>query len=396
MFRRKRVACTCVTYDPLPSRSFRLEMLSLCAVSRRLPRAWCNAFSASNMSRSRSFSALTPAANQSRGYSTAGVINLLNSRVSFRLANAVYVGVIGTLIIYAFRRKSKKQKKNEHCETEISTVPCRFKDKTVVITGGAGDIGMNTALAFAREKATVFLIDLPQVEKGLAEKCKALEQEGAHSAQYVTCDMTREDSVKEMVRSITGKAGRIDIFFNNAGIQGRLAPIQQQDGQEFSKVLAVNIYGVFLGMKYVSLAMMESGAGGVIVNTASVAGLLGPANMAAYAASKFAVIGMTKTAAKDLARHGIRVCAIAPAILEGRMWGTQVRGNAKCRKELAGDTTEVTEEEVRVQELRMIEGTPMKRLGKMSEVASVVTFLCSEDASYLTGLTVPIDGGRIQ
>lgn len=386
---------------------WKLPAFSLCTttcppvVSRRLPRARCNAYPASNRYRGLSFSALTPA-NQSRGYSTARFTSLLNSRVSFRLANAVYVGIIGTLIIYAFQRKSKKQKEICEteigtCKTEISTIPCRFQDKTVVITGGAGDIGMNTALAFAREKATVFLIDLPQMEKDLAEKCKALEQQGAHRAEYVTCDMAREDNVKEMVKSVTGKAGRIDIFFNNAGIQGRLAPIHKQDdrefSKEFSKVLAVNIYGVFLGMKYVAIAMMESGAGGVIVNTASVAGLLGPANMAAYAASKFAVVGMTKTAAKDLACHGIRVCAVAPAILEGRMWGTQVRGTAKCRKELEGDTTEVTEEEARDQEVRMIEGTPMKRLGKM---ASVVTFLYSKDASYLTGLTVPIDGGRIQ
>ena len=107
--------------------------------------------------------------------------------------------------------------------------------------------------------------------------------------------------------------------------------------------------------------------------------------MVAYAASKFAVVGMTKTAAKDLAPYGIRVCAIAPGLLEGRMWDNQVKGQTLCRKRLSGDSSEVTEGELKEQEERMLNGTPMKRLRKLSEVASVVTFLCSDAASYVTG-----------
>ena len=124
--------------------------------------------------------------------------------------------------------------------------------------------------------------------------------------------------------------GPISCLFNNAGIQGQLAPVQIQNSEMFQKVIEVNVVGVFLCLKHVSVSMVSSG-GGVIVNTASVAGMLGPRNMAAYAASKHAVVGLTKTAAKDLARHGVRVCAVAPGLLEGRMWGTTVEGQARCK-----------------------------------------------------------------
>ena len=338
----------------------------------------------------------------SRLYSTGSsrwstLTTVLNSRVTFRLANVFYIGLIGTVLLYgAGRLRRKKGKKSQDApKTQTSGQRSRFENKTVVITGGAGDIGRSTALAFAREGAEIFLVDLPHTKKSLKVNCKELEEEGAKLAEYVLCDVTESKDVKKLVENVVDRAGHIDFFFNNAGVQGALKPLHKQEEKEFKKVINVNIYGVFLGMKYVSEAMIASGKGGVVVNTASLAGLLGPANMAAYAASKFAVVGMTKTAAKDLARHGIRVCAIAPGILEGRMWDTQVRGNAKCRKEIEGDMSELTKEDIAAQERRMIEGTPMRRQGKLSEVASVVTFLCSDDASYLTGVTVPIDGGRI-
>ena len=320
----------------------------------------------------------------------------LNSRVTFKLANVLSVGVIGTLVYYVFQKRAKrKAARNASKKTESDGSKRKFDDKIVVITGGAGDIGGSAALAFAREGASVFLVDLPQMESIVKQKCKELIKVGAKAATCVTADVTKADDVEKMVKSVADQVGHIDIFFNNAGIQGSLRPLHEQEDNEFEKVINVNIYGVFLGMKYVSRMMKESGRGGVIVNTASLAGLLGPANMAAYTASKFAVVGMTKTAAKDLAAHKIRVCAIAPGILEGKMWGTQVRGNALCRKRIQGDATDLTEEDIENQERRMIEGTPMKRLGKLSEVASVVTFLSSDDASYLTGVTIPIDGGRI-
>ncbi len=271
----------------------------------------------------------------------------------------------------------------------------RYSQKVVLITGGAGDIGSATAQAFAQEGATVVLVDLPHMEDSLRKQCAELEAQGAAKALFTTADVSNEEEVKKMAQFAMEKVGRIDCFFNNAGIQGELKPLHKQNEAVFLKVLQVNTYGVFLGMKYVAKAMMEIGNGGVIVNTASLAGVVGPPNMAAYAASKFAVVGMTKTASKDFGPYGIRVCAIAPGILEGKMWGSQVKGQTDCLRQLEGKEGVASEEELQQAEKRMIGGTPLKRLGRLPEVAAVVLFLCSDEASYLTGNIVPIDGGRL-
>ena len=312
------------------------------------------------------------------------------------VATGLSIGVCGSLLYYVYHKQRVSRKK----EVSSGALPTtnnhrRFQNKVVLITGAAGDIGGATAAAFAQEGASVILVDLPHTEDTLKKKCVTLKEDGAISTSFVLADITDTEDVQKMVKHAVDKFGQIDYFFNNAGVQGDLLPLHEQQERSFELVMKVNIYGVFLGMKYVAMAMKESGQGGVIVNTASVAGFLGPPNMAAYAASKFAVVGMTKTAAKDLAPYGIRVCAIAPGLLEGRMWDNQVKGQALCRKRLSGDSSEVTEGELKEQEERMLNGTPMKRLGKLSEVASVVTFLCSDAASYVTGTTVVIDGGRL-
>ena len=155
-----------------------------------------------------------------------------------------------------------------------------------------------------------------------------LLKEGAGNVLVLQTDMTKEEEVQKMVEDTVKAYGGIDCFFNNAGIQGELNPLHKQSVDTFKHTLLVNTVGVFLGMKYVSLAMIEAKKGGVIVNTSSLAGLLGAPNMTAYVASKFAVTGMTRTAAKDLAPHDIRVCGVAPGLLEGKMWESQVRGQA--------------------------------------------------------------------
>jgi NAD(P)-dependent dehydrogenase (short-subunit alcohol dehydrogenase family) len=314
------------------------------------------------------------------------------------MATGLSIGVCGSLLYYVYRKQQKSRKK----EMSGAAVPttnrdphCRFQNKVVLITGAAGDIGGATATAFAQEGANVILVDLPYTKDTLKKKCVALKEDGAIDTLFVLADITNIEDVKKMVKHSVNKFGQIDYFFNNAGVQGDILPLHEQQERNFELVMKVNIYGVFLGMKYVAKAMKESGQGGIIVNTASLAGFQGPPNMVAYAASKFAVVGMTKTAAKDLAPYGVRVCAIAPGILEGKMWDTQIRGRALCRKRLSGDSSEVTERELKEQEERMLNGTPMKRQGKLSEVASVVTFLCSDAASYLTGTTILIDGGRL-
>ena len=208
-------------------------------------------------------------------------------------------------------------------------------------------------------------------------------------------------------------AGHINCFFNNAGIQGDMAPVHQQSSEVFRKVIEVNVVGTFFGLKHVSAAMADSG-GGVIVNSASLAGMVGPRYMAAYAASKHAVIGLTKTAAKDLAASGVRVCAVSPGLVEGHMWATQVEGKARCDiltttgtvviyttkvvygvLYIPGECREVSEKEKREMENHLLAGTPLGRLGQLSEVANAVLFLCSEEASYLTGTVLTVDGGRL-
>ena len=313
------------------------------------------------------------------------------------LATGLSLGVCGSVLYYGLRKRkaSKADGGDNNSLTSSSLELRRFNNKVIVITGAAGDIGGATATAFAREGAKIVLVDLPHTAESLERKCVELERDGASGTSCVVANVTNSEDVQKMVQHVLNKFDHIDYFFNNAGVQGDLLPIHQQQEKNFELVMNVNIYGVFLGMKYIAKAMKESGRGGVIVNTASLAGFQGPPNMVAYAASKFAVVGMTKTAAKDLAPFGIRVCAIAPGLLEGRLWDTQVKGQALCRKRLNNDSSDVTETELKEQEERMINGTPMKRLGKLSEVTSVVTFLCSDAASYLTGTTIMIDGGRL-
>lgn len=244
---------------------------------------------------------------------------------------AVGIVTVGMGIFY-YKHHPTLFIKELHCSENVK----RFTNKSIVITGAAGDIGSATAKAFAKEGASIMLVDLNTTVKKMKEICSELMELGASQAEWMTCDVTDVEQVAKMVECSIKKFGQIDFFFNNAGIQGALLPVHKQDETTFKKLIDINIYGMFLGMKYVSNAMIAAGKGGVIVNTASLAGLLGPSNMVAYAASKFAVVGMTKTAAKDLAGYNIRVCAIAPALIEGRLWSTQVKGQAQCRKSITG------------------------------------------------------------
>ena len=269
--------------------------------------------------------------------------------------------------------------------------------KSCVITGAAGDIGSTTARHFARKGADLLLVDLPSQSLRLKElqgQLRSLNPEG--QVLVFEGDVTSPDDVRGYVDRAVKQFGKINFFFNNAGIQGDILPVQEQDDVGFLSLLRVNVLGVFLGLKYVSRAMIESGSAGVIINTASLAGILGPSEMSAYTASKFAVVGLTKSAAKDLAPYNIRVCAIAPGLLEGRLWDTQVSGRIRSHQKGTRGQYEISAEERRETERQLISATPMGRLGSLDEVASVVIFLCSEDASYITGVVLPIDGGRLQ
>jgi NAD(P)-dependent dehydrogenase (short-subunit alcohol dehydrogenase family) len=251
----------------------------------------------------------------------------------------------------------------------------RFEGKVIVITGAAGGIGRATAERFAQEGASVVAVDLPGT--GLDETVSLVEAAGA-SALAVPADVSRSAEVERYAAASKSRFGGVDYFFNNAGIEGWVGPTTQYPEEIFDKVIAVNLKGVFLGIKYIVPLLVERG-GGAIVNTASVAGLSGTPSIFAYGASKHAVVGMTRSAALEFGPRGIRTNAICPSPIETRMMRALERG--------------INPDEPEQVHQSMAAGNPMGRYGEPAEVAAFVAFLCSKDASYLNGGIFPIDGG---
>ncbi|WP_042222203.1 SDR family NAD(P)-dependent oxidoreductase [Oceanobacillus manasiensis] len=255
-----------------------------------------------------------------------------------------------------------------------------FNDKAVVITGGAGGIGKITAKAFADKGANVVLVDMnPDALASTKEELGL----GDDRILTVTADVTNEEDVARFVAETKAKFGSLDVLFNNAGFEGPFIPIKDSDYKTFQKVMEVNVYGVFLGMKH-ALKVMEEQGSGAIVNTISNAGFIGSAGMSPYIASKHAVVGLTKTAALEHADTGVRINGVAPAAID-----TQMLGNIE--KNMSPDNPDNIEN-VRKQ---IQASVPMKRYGLPVEVAQVVLFLASDEASFVTGATYPVDGGSL-
>ena len=252
----------------------------------------------------------------------------------------------------------------------------RFENKVVVVTGAAGGIGLAACHRFTREGASVIAVDLGG--DGLDSAVGAIEAAGG-SVTPVAADVTESSDVEAYVAAAVDVYGGLDVLFNNAGIEGVAAPLEHYPDDVFASVLDVNVHGVWLGMKHASPAMRVRG-GGAIINTASVAGLQGTPGLIAYGASKHAVVGMTKTAALELAPAGIRVNAVCPAPIETRMMRSIEAG-------VNPDDPEAVKKEV-------TETLPLGRYGEPEEVASLVAFLASDESSYITGGIYPIDGGR--
>jgi NAD(P)-dependent dehydrogenase (short-subunit alcohol dehydrogenase family) len=251
-----------------------------------------------------------------------------------------------------------------------------FTGKVALITGGGGGIGRATALGFALRGAKVMVVDA-DATSGQAST-DIIAQRGG-TAAFVQADVTQSASVRDYVQKTLDAYGRIDCFFNNAGIEGAVASTQDYDEAMFDMVIAVNLKGVFLGMKHVIPVMLKQGSG-TICNTASVAGLFGSPGMSAYVASKHAVMGMTKVAGAELAAQGVRVNAVCPGPVETRM----MRSLEAQRN--PGDPEGVHQ--------ATAAGMPSGRYTLPEEIANAVMYLCSDLSGNMTGTQIVVDGGR--
>ena len=251
-----------------------------------------------------------------------------------------------------------------------------FTGKIALVTGGGNGIGRATSAAFARHGAKVVVVDR---DGAGAEATAGIIRQNGGDAIAVTADVTKSEDVTAYVRTAIDRYGQIDCFFNNAGIEGKLAATAEYDEAVFDAVIGVNVKGVFLGLRHVLPEMIRHGRGAV-VNTASVAGLVGTPGMPAYVASKHAVIGLTKTAAGEVARQGIRVNAVCPGPVDTRMI------HALEEQISPGNAAAVGE--------RYQAAIPSGRYTTAEEIANMVLFLCSDLASNTTGGQFVVDGGR--
>ena len=253
-----------------------------------------------------------------------------------------------------------------------------FENKTIIITGAAMGLGLAAAKELAARGANLALVDYN--EKSLND-AKAEIANDFPDVKIITvvADVSNEEAVKNYVDETVKAFNRIDGLYNNAGIEGRQAGMTEYDVSVFKKVIDINLMGVYYGMRYV-IPVMQKQNYGRIVNVASVGGIRGVLNQVAYVASKHAVSGMTKNAALEYGRYGVNTNAIAPGAILTPMVAEAFR--------------EVNPENPKAAETEYAQRNPVKRLGLPAEVAKVVAFLLSEDASYVNGQTIAIDGGE--
>ena len=245
-----------------------------------------------------------------------------------------------------------------------------FKNKVALVTGGAFGIGRATALAFAKKGAKVAVADC-KVDYETVNKIKSMGGE----AIFIPCDVSKTADVKEMIKTTIETFGHLDFAFNNAGIEGTSAHIQDCTEENWDKTISINLKGVWLCMKYEIPEMLKQGKG-VIINTSSVAGLVGFPGLPAYVASKHGIVGLTKTAALECAKLGIRVNAVCPGVIKTAMMDRITGNNKEAENQFA-------------------EQEPIGRFGLPEEVANAVIWMCSDEASFVTGDAMTVDGGFV-
>jgi len=247
----------------------------------------------------------------------------------------------------------------------------RLLGKVALVTGGAGGIGRATSLAYAREGAKVAVVDLSLAAAN--EVASAVAAQGGE-AIGLQADVTRAEQVANMVAQVVAHFGRLDIAFNNAGIDIEHEPLAKATEEIFDQLMNVNVKGVWLCMKHEIEQMLKQGGGGAIVNTSSIGGLIGAARQPIYGATKHAVLGLTKAAALEYGRKGIRVNAVCPGIIRTEMTERAIARDPRREKYID-------------------QAHPIGRLGEAEDIARSVVFLSSEDAAFVLGHALAVDGG---
>jgi NAD(P)-dependent dehydrogenase (short-subunit alcohol dehydrogenase family) len=243
-------------------------------------------------------------------------------------------------------------------------------NKVALITGGTTGIGRDTAVLFAKQGAKVVISGRRETE---GKKTIALIKAAGGEGTFVQSDVSKAADVESLVKKTVDAFGRLDVAFNNAGVEGRLLPLAEQTEENWDYVHGINLKGVWLCLKYEIQQMLKQRRGGAIVNMSSVAGLIGAAQFGVYIASKHGVLGLTKSAAMECATHGIRVNAVCPAVIETEMSERAFADPVVNR--------------------RMLSLHPLGRFGQAMEVAEAVLWLCSDKSSFTTGQSIGIDGG---
>jgi NAD(P)-dependent dehydrogenase (short-subunit alcohol dehydrogenase family) len=259
----------------------------------------------------------------------------------------------------------------------------RLSGKVAIVTGGAGGIGRAAGKLFVEEGARVLLVDL---DEGALQQAVA-HAGGGDAIGYVVADTTQPEQVQGFVDAAVERYGGVDVFLANAGIEGRVAPIPEYPIDVFDQVIAVNVRGVWLGLRSVIPAMQQRGGGSIVI-TASTAGIRGTAGTSAYTTSKHAVIGLMRSAALECASLGIRVNTVNPSPIETRMMRSLEQQRAE-NAERAGDVTMTPEQIKQIGASRIA----LKRYGQPEEVARVMLFLASDESSFCTGGVYMADGG---
>jgi NAD(P)-dependent dehydrogenase (short-subunit alcohol dehydrogenase family) len=247
-----------------------------------------------------------------------------------------------------------------------------LQDKVALVTGGTSGIGRATAIAYAQQQAKVVVVGR-RIDEG--EETVQLIKEAGGEAIFVQADVTKEADVKAMVDKAVDVFGRLDIAFNNAGTVGENPSLIEQTEAEYDRTMSVNVKGVWLSMKYEIAQMLKQGSGS-IVNTSSGAGVVAVPTQSLYTASKHAVVGLTKAAALQYAKAGIRINVVAPAAIETDMFEAATGGQDEAKAYVTGLH-------------------PIGRIGTPLEVANAVLFLSSDMASFITGETLMVDGGYV-